>query len=150
MTAIRHRASPEFIGSRNCIPMSFTAESAWHGASEPQGSPERVLPWQVTMDRLIFAPLSHTHFWYGVGMLKVPPACFVLTHTFSVLYFLLEKQRWHNQSFIGLLAPCRRTLCSVAIGTQMHDSINSGLLTRWRMAVLNEKTDAAAELGGIP
>ena len=26
-TAIRHRASPECIGSRNCVPMSFTAES---------------------------------------------------------------------------------------------------------------------------
>ena len=28
LTAIRHRASPEFIGSRNyCVPMAFTAES---------------------------------------------------------------------------------------------------------------------------
>ena len=26
-TAIRHRVSPEFIGSHNCIPMAFTAES---------------------------------------------------------------------------------------------------------------------------
>ena len=26
-TAIRHRASPEFIGLRNCVPMAFTAES---------------------------------------------------------------------------------------------------------------------------
>ena len=25
-TAIRHRVSPEFIGSRNCVPMAFTAE----------------------------------------------------------------------------------------------------------------------------
>ena len=24
------------------------------------------------MDQLIFASLSHTHFWYEVGMLKVP------------------------------------------------------------------------------
>ena len=43
-----------------------------HRASKPQGSSERVLPWQVTMDQLIFASLSHTHYWYGVGMLKVP------------------------------------------------------------------------------
>ena len=43
-----------------------------HGASKPQGSSERVLPWQVTMDQLIFASLSHTHYWYEVGMLKVP------------------------------------------------------------------------------
>ena len=26
-TAIRHRVSPEFIGSRNCVPMAFTADS---------------------------------------------------------------------------------------------------------------------------
>ena len=26
-TAIRHRVSPEFIGSHNCVPMAFTAES---------------------------------------------------------------------------------------------------------------------------
>ena len=43
-----------------------------HGASKPQGSSERALPWQVTMDQLIFASLSHTHYWYEVGMLKVP------------------------------------------------------------------------------
>ena len=26
-TAIRHRVSPEFVGSRICVPMAFTAES---------------------------------------------------------------------------------------------------------------------------
>ena len=41
-------------------------------ASKAQGSSERVLPWQVTMDHLICASLSHTHYWYKVGMLKVP------------------------------------------------------------------------------
>ena len=30
-----------------------------HRASKPQGSSERVLPWQITMDQLIFASLSH-------------------------------------------------------------------------------------------
>ena len=50
-TAIRHRASPEFIGSRNyCVPMAFTTRVHRHRASKPQGSSERVLPWQVTMD----------------------------------------------------------------------------------------------------
>ena len=44
----------------------------WHRASKPQGSSERVLPWQVTMDQLIFASLFHTHYWCEVGMLKVP------------------------------------------------------------------------------
>ena len=43
-----------------------------HRASKPQGSSERVLPWQITMDQLIFDSLSHTHYWYEVGMLKVP------------------------------------------------------------------------------
>ena len=43
-----------------------------HRASKPQGSSERVLPWQITMDQLIFASLSRTHYWYEVGMLKVP------------------------------------------------------------------------------
>ena len=38
-----------------------------HRASKPQGSSERVLPWQITMDQLIFASLSHTHYWYEVG-----------------------------------------------------------------------------------
>ena len=42
-----------------------------HRASKPQGSSARVLPWQVSMDQLICASLSHTHYWYEVGMLKV-------------------------------------------------------------------------------
>ena len=42
-----------------------------HRASKPQGSSERVLPWQVTMGQLICASLSHTHYWHEVGMLKV-------------------------------------------------------------------------------
>ena len=42
-----------------------------HRASKPQGSSERVLPWQVTTDQLICASLSHTHYWYELGMLKV-------------------------------------------------------------------------------
>ena len=50
-----------------------------HGASRLEGSSERVLPWQVTMDQLIFASLSHTPYWYEVGMLRVPAACYLLT-----------------------------------------------------------------------
>ena len=42
-----------------------------HRASKPQGSSKRVLPWQVTMDQLIYTSLSHTHYWYEVGMLKL-------------------------------------------------------------------------------
>ena len=40
-----------------------------HRASKPQGSSERVLPWQVTVDQLNCASLSHIHYWYEVGML---------------------------------------------------------------------------------
>ena len=51
-----------------------------HRASKPQGSSERVLPWQVTIDQLICASLSHTHYWYEVGMLKVPYQRLILPH----------------------------------------------------------------------
>ena len=54
-----------------------------HRASKPQGSSERVLPWQVTMDQLIFASLSHTHCWYEVGMLKVPAVCMYVCMLYS-------------------------------------------------------------------
>ena len=65
-----------------------------HGASKPQGSSERVLPWQVTMDQLIFASLSQTHYWYEVGMLKVP-YCTVFRvnvhlNTNSLLYCIIS------------------------------------------------------------
>ena len=56
-----------------------------HRASKPQGSSERVLPWQITMDQLIFVSLSHTHYWYEVGMLKVPA---VQEHGFVTVYIL--------------------------------------------------------------
>ena len=52
-TAIRHRVSPEFIGSRNKLLRTDGVRSLprvrRHRASKPQGSSERVLPWQVTM-----------------------------------------------------------------------------------------------------
>ena len=43
-----------------------------HRASKPQGNSEQVLPWQVTMDQLICASFSQTHYCYEEGMLKVP------------------------------------------------------------------------------
>ena len=52
-----------------------------HRASKPQGSSERVLPWHITMDQLIFASLSHAHYWYEVGMLKV---CMVIKYSKSM------------------------------------------------------------------
>ena len=70
-TTIRHRVSPEFIGSRNCVPMAFTAESPPAQGHKTQGSSESVLPCRVAMDQLICVSLSHTHYWYEVGMSKV-------------------------------------------------------------------------------
>ena len=52
-----------------------------HRASKHQGSSERVLPWQFTMDQFIFASLSHTHHWYEVGMLKVPACIYIFNST---------------------------------------------------------------------
>ena len=71
----RHRASPEFIGSRNiAYRWRSLPRVRRHRASKPQGSSKRVLPWPVTMDHLICASLSHIHKWYEVGMLKIPAA----------------------------------------------------------------------------
>ena len=44
-----------------------------HKVSKPQGSSELLLSWHVTMDQLTYTSLPHTHYWYEVGMLKVPP-----------------------------------------------------------------------------
>ena len=54
-----------------------------HRASKPQGSSELVLPWQVAMDQLICASLSHTHYWYEVGMLKVPAGYLLPKQSFA-------------------------------------------------------------------
>ena len=62
-----------------------------HRASKPQGSFERVLPWQITMDQLIFASLSHTHYWYEVGMLKVPAV--ITGSDCAVMYNLINSQQ---------------------------------------------------------
>ena len=77
-----------------------------HRASKPQGSSERVLPWQVTMDQLIFASLSHDHYWYEVGMLKVP-AYYINVKAKNLghavyLYTFLRPLYW---SFHGSLTP---------------------------------------------
>ena len=63
---------PSLLGHAIAYRWSSLPKVRRHRASKPQGSSERVLPWQITMDQLIFASLSHTHYWYEVGMLKVP------------------------------------------------------------------------------
>ena len=57
-----------------------------HRASTPLGSSERVLPFlQVTMDQLIYASLSHTHYWHEVGILYL----FTMVAPARTLYFYL-------------------------------------------------------------
>ena len=63
---------PSLSGHANAYRWRSLPKVRRHRASKPQGSSVRVLPWQITMDQLIFATLSHTHYWYEVGMLKVP------------------------------------------------------------------------------
>ena len=62
---------PSLSGHANAYRWRSLPRVRRHRASKPQGSSERVLPWQITMDQLIFASLSHTHYWYEVRMLKV-------------------------------------------------------------------------------
>ena len=63
---------PNLSGHANAYRWRSLPRVRRHRASKPQSSSERVLPWQVTMGRLIYAPLSHTQYWYHLGMLKVP------------------------------------------------------------------------------
>ena len=72
-----------------------------HRASKPQGSSERVLPWQVTMDEFIFASLSHTHYWYEVGMLKVP-AVYIINYIYTTdKSGMLENRYFENMWELG-------------------------------------------------
>ena len=50
------------------------------------------------MDQLIFASLSHTHYWYEVGMLKVPAMCTIPYHE-NAIYI------WY-QKYTIYLVPC--------------------------------------------
>ena len=60
-----------------------------HRASKPQGSSERVLPWQVTVDQLICASLSQTPYWYEVVI-----ASTLLVTVFSDIKYLIVYKAW--------------------------------------------------------
>ena len=62
-------SSPEFIRSRNCVPMTFTAESP--PVNLKVVSNECYLGRSSWTNQYLCASLSHTHYWYEVGMLKV-------------------------------------------------------------------------------
>ena len=88
-----------------------------HRASKPQGSSERGLPWQVTMDQLMCASPSHTHYyWYEVGMLKVT-ADYLLYEEPTIV---ARKARIENKivrTLLSLLTPTENTASSAAIKT---------------------------------
>ena len=62
---------PSLTGHATAYRLRLLPKVRRHRASKPHGCSERVLPWQVFMDQLICASLSHTHYWYEVGMLVV-------------------------------------------------------------------------------
>ena len=84
-TAIRHRDSPELSGHAIAYRWCSLPRVRRHRASKPQGSSKRVLPWQITIDQLICASLSHIHYWYEVGMLKAPATITVIVVVFFTL-----------------------------------------------------------------
>ena len=80
-----------------------------HRANKSQGSSERVLPWQVTMDQLMFASLSHTHYWYEVGMLKVPAVykywTYSITKKISLFRRILSESHFRKQTKSDIVSP---------------------------------------------
>ena len=66
-----------------------------HRARKPQCNSERVLmPWQVPMDQLIYASLSHTHYWLWSGHVGS-------TGDYSTLVLLRYFFRRENNRSIG-------------------------------------------------
>ena len=83
--SFNHLKPPYAIGSGPSLSRHEIIAYRWrslprvrrHGASKLRGSSERMLPWQVSMDQLIYASLSHTHYWYEVWMY----VCIVITYS---------------------------------------------------------------------
>ena len=66
ITTISHRVNPELSGHAIAYRWRSLTRVRRHRVSKPQGSFKRVPPWQVTMDQLISASLSHTHDYCGM------------------------------------------------------------------------------------
>ena len=61
-TTTHHRVSPGFIGSRNCVPIAFTAESPLAlGQYSPQGSSSNGCRLCITMDQLLLCASLFPH-----------------------------------------------------------------------------------------
>ena len=96
-----------------------------HRASKPQGSSERALPWQVTMDQLIYASLSHTHYWYEVPGSHICNVCknvyFLYGHIGSIHSCTFEctlmmAHRLRPQKHNTLRHLCVKTVISSRVG----------------------------------
>ena len=83
-----------------------------HRASKPQGSSERVLPWQITMDQLIFASLSHTQLFDIGSCCQLQLVQGTLLLLFCIIVVLLrrtqsdERQNIHGHSDTTGGPPC--------------------------------------------
>ena len=85
---------PSLSGRANAYRWRSLPTVRRYRASKPQGSSERVLPWQVVMDQLICVSLSHTTIgmkWFALRHLATQSAMKLsdskLTHaTDSILY----------------------------------------------------------------
>ena len=79
------------------------------------------------MDQLIYASLSHTLYWYEVGILKVPAIRVEPGKDRKIL----DENRWED----NICSPCAGGLSTVnAICTKFCGLINSGL-ARWPLTV---------------
>ena len=64
------------------------------------------------MDQIIFASLSHTHYyWYEVGMLKVP----------AVLYYLQQWTVLYCNTVIDHTGLCRQSNATRVFGLNLKD-----------------------------
>ena len=71
---------------------------------------ECCLAWQVNMDQLICASLSHTHYWYEVGMLKVP----VLSRRLLLHHWSINLKKWHAtyKEVVPITTDSDTTICT--------------------------------------
>ena len=108
--AIRHRVSPEFIKSRNCVPMAFTTGSPPARASISRSSFSN----ECCLFRFHHGPISillfsHTHYWYEVVILIVR-ACYRIQNTESsggkmvCIVCMYVSIQWANILYLGVWA----------------------------------------------
>ena len=55
------------------------------------------------MDQLIYASLSHTHYWYEVGMLKVQASDLYIPNLLLHIYFTIAFKTVHLVIIVDLL-----------------------------------------------